>query len=80
VKNVTVAMDEDLARWVRVKAAEQDVSVSRYLANLLRETMQSESSYNRAMERYLSAEARPLKAKKAAYPSRTELHDRPSLR
>jgi plasmid stability protein len=73
-------MDEELARWVRVRAAEQDVSVSRYLANLLRETMQSESTYNKAMAKYLSAEARPLKAKKAAYPSRAELHDRPSLR
>ena len=73
-------MDEDLALWVRVKAAEQDVSVSRYLANLLRETMQSEASYNKAMEKYLAGEARPLKAKKAAYPSRAELHDRADLR
>ncbi len=31
MKNVTVALEEEVARWVRVRAAEQNQSVSRYL-------------------------------------------------
>ncbi|MCY4635943.1 MAG: hypothetical protein OXG04_15795 [Acidobacteria bacterium] len=35
MKNVTITLPEDLARWVRIRAAEQDRSVSRWVAELL---------------------------------------------
>ena len=35
MKNVTIALPDDLARWLRVRAAEDDRSVSRWIADLL---------------------------------------------
>jgi len=37
MSNVTVSLDEETARWVRVEAARRDVSVSRFLTELLSE-------------------------------------------
>ncbi len=39
MKNVTISLNEKIARWARVKAAEQDKSLSRFLAELLEERM-----------------------------------------
>ena len=48
VKNVTISLKESLARWARVKAAEQGKSLSRFLADLLEERMSHESDYDAA--------------------------------
>lgn len=77
MKNVTVTLDEETARWARVEAARMDVSVSSLLRDLLREHMGGRESYAGAMERYLSREPRKLGG---ARPSREELHDRAGLR
>ncbi len=74
-RNVTVAMDETVARWVRVEAARADVSVSEYLASLLRERMRRSGEYERAMTEYLSATAATLKPA-GRYPRRADLHER----
>ncbi len=34
MKNVTITLPDDLARWLRVRAAEDDRSVSRWIADL----------------------------------------------
>jgi hypothetical protein len=39
MKNVTVTLEEDVAHWVRVQAAEQHQSVARFLGELLRQKM-----------------------------------------
>ena len=57
MKNVTITLDEKVARWARIKAAEQDTSVSRLVGEMLREKMMSERSYHSSMRRYLSREA-----------------------
>jgi hypothetical protein len=77
MKNVTVTLDEETARWARVEAARRDLSVSSLLRELLREHMGSRESYGGAMERYLSRRPRKLEARR---PSREELHDRAGLR
>jgi predicted transcriptional regulator len=79
MKNVTITLDEETARWARVEAAHRDMSVSRLIAELLHEHMRAETAYEDAMRRYL---ARALTALKDAgrYPSREELHDRAGLR
>jgi hypothetical protein len=41
MKNVTISMDEDLARRTRVAAAEAGLSVSRFLADAAREKIRS---------------------------------------
>ena len=79
MKNVTVTLDEETARWARIEAAKRDVSVSSLLRDLLREHMGGQISYEGAMERYLSRPTHPLK-NNGRYPRREELHDRAGLR
>jgi hypothetical protein len=42
MKKVTISVDEEAARWVRIRAAERNTSVSRLLGELLKEKMQEE--------------------------------------
>jgi len=77
VKNVTVTLDEETARWARIEAAKRDMSVSSLLRELLRDHMGGRESYAGALERYLSREPQTLGGPR---PSREELHDRAGLR
>ena len=43
-----------MARWARIRAAEDDTSVSRLVGEMLREKMLAEKSYQMAMDEYLS--------------------------
>lgn len=79
MKNLTIALDEPLARWVRVKAAHEDKSVSRYLGDLLRGQMATEDRYTQAMARFLDRQPTRV-SQDGHYPSRAELHDRAGLR
>ncbi len=76
MKNVTITLDERVARWARIRAAEQNTSVSRFVGELLREKMVDEEEYLVAKEQYLSQPPRKLKKPGAKYPSREALHDR----
>lgn len=80
MKNVTITLDEEVARWARIRAAELDTSVSRMLGELLREQMARQVTYQTEMQQYLVREARPLSEAGSAYPSRVDLHDRSALR
>lgn len=80
MKNVTITLDEEVARWARIHAAEKDTSVSRLVGELLREKMLHEDNYQTLMEYYLSKQPRALKKKGDRYPRREELHDRKVLR
>lgn len=80
MKNVTLSLDEDVARWARIRAAELDTSVSRLLSDQLREMMARDTSYRAAMERYLAQPPRLLHEAGQPYPSRDALHDRTDLR
>ena len=59
MKNVTITLDEEVARWVRIRAAERGTSVSRLVGELLRERMREEAVYGAATARYLSRPAVP---------------------
>ena len=76
MKNVTVTMEPEVARWARVRAAEQDMSVSRFLGELLRKEMAGQAAYETAMQRYLAREARLLRSAADPLPRRDELHER----
>lgn len=76
MKNVTITLDEEVARWARIKAAEQNTSVSRLVGELLQEKMQAEEDYRLAMEEYLARGPQVLKKTGARYPRREELHER----
>ena len=82
MKNVTVTLSEDIALWLRVRAAGQNRSMSKWLAELIDEMRRREDEYEIAMERFL---ARARKARKPEWvdgrqPTRDELHDRSGLR
>lgn len=76
MKNVTITLEEEVARWARIRAAEADTSLSRLVGDLLREKMHDESNYETSMQNYLSRSPSMLKNKENAYPDRGELHDR----
>jgi hypothetical protein len=78
MRNVTISLDEDTARWARVKAAEADKSMSRFIAELLERERRREDEYQQARERYLSGPL--LSVPVGPMPPREELYDRPVLR
>jgi hypothetical protein len=81
VKNVTITLDEETAAWARVHAAEQNVSLSRFVGELLRKHMRESREYQEAMNGYLSrGPFKELKGPAERYPKREELHDRAGLR
>jgi hypothetical protein len=74
MKNVTITLEEDVARWARVRAAELDTSVSRLVGELLKEKMAAERRYDTARRRYLLRKAAPMSS--GPYPDRDDLHER----
>lgn len=79
MRNVTITLDEETARWIRVEAAEKNTSVSRLVGALLRERMVAERGYENAMEEYLKRRPRRLRDG-SRLPRREELHDRTRIR
>lgn len=79
MKNVTITLDEETARWARIEAAHRDMSVSRLIGELLHEHMRAQTTYEEAMQRYLARAPTVLKAT-GRYPTREELHNRADIR
>jgi len=80
MKNVTITLDEKVARWARIRAAEKETSLSRLVGQMLREKMFEEENYQTFMQSYLAQSPRILKKEGQAYPDRGELHERHGLR
>jgi hypothetical protein len=78
LRNITITLEEDLARWARVEAARRDTSVSRFLAGILKEQMSEKEDYERAMREALARE--PFLSSDGPYLTREEAHDRDRLR
>lgn len=74
-RNVTIVVDEETARWVRVEAARHDMSVSRFVGELLHRGMAEDQQYERAMASFLARHPRPLK-EGGGYPGRAAVHAR----
>jgi hypothetical protein len=81
MRNVTLTVEDELLRWARVRAAQEDKSVSRFLADLLKRERDQTAAYEEAYQRFQArrrhdqavSDGRP-------YPTRDELYDRPGLR
>jgi plasmid stability protein len=76
MKNVTITLDEAVARWARIRAAERNTSVSRFLGELLKEEMRAEEGYRQAMEQFLAQKPQVLRKAGTSLPKRGELYDR----
>jgi hypothetical protein len=77
-RNITITLEEEIARWARIEAAREDTSVSRMLAEILRERMEKADEYEKAMRRALGR--KPFLESDGKYMSREEAHERASLR
>jgi hypothetical protein len=80
MKNVTVTLDEKTAAWARIHAARGNMSLSRFIAELLDRKMRESRDYERAMRRYLAREPARLSRDGERYPTRDEVHERHGLR
>ena len=80
MKNITITLPEDVARWLRVKAAEDDRSVSRWIRELLERKRNREDDYEIAMKRYLARQPHKIDWPGGCRPSRDELYVRTRLR
>ncbi len=80
MKNITVTLPEDVALWLRVRAAENGRSISKWLAELLEGMRRQEDEYEVTMERFLARKPRKLTWIDGRKPTRDELHDRDGLR
>ena len=76
MKNVTITLPDDVAHWLRVKAAEDDRTVSRSLAELLERMRRHQDDYDVAMQRYLAMKPRKIEGPEGRKPTREELYDR----
>ena len=78
LRNITVTLEENVARWARLEAARKETSVSRLLGGILKERMLEKDGYDRAMRRALAR--KPFLKTDGRYLSREEVHDRTHLR
>lgn len=76
MRNVTITLDEETARWARIEAARHDTSVSRWVGQLLDERRRTSLDYERARDSYLDRSGAALKSAGTPLPSRDELHER----
>jgi len=75
MKNVTIKLENDVAHWARVWAAEHNTSVSQVLGKLLKRMKKEKTGYAQAMQQFLSVEPQRLK-ESSDYPLRDDLHER----
>jgi hypothetical protein len=80
LKNVTVTLDPETARWARMEAARRDTSVSRLLGQIMRREMEGGQAYELAMQRFLDQSPGTHRKGTASLPTRDDLHDRTGLR
>jgi hypothetical protein len=76
MKNITVSVDEETYRRARVKAAEQDTSVSAMVRDYLREVTKVESEFERLKRQEAEARAQIKNFRASDRLSRDELHER----
>ncbi|MBI2296301.1 MAG: hypothetical protein HYU76_09795 [Betaproteobacteria bacterium] len=80
MKNVTITLDAETAAWARVHAAQRNVSLSRFVGELLQQHMREAREYEEAMRRYFSSKLVIRRQPGERYATREELHDRARLR
>ena len=80
MKNITITLDAQAAAWARVQAAEQNMSLSRFVGEMLRDKMRHSREYQAAYQAFLAEKPLGLTGASERYPTRDELYDRPVLR
>ena len=76
---MTITLSKEVARWLRIKAAEYTRSVSHWVAELLERMRRQEDDYEVAMKRYLAMKPGKIEWSEGRKPTREELHGRSGL-
>lgn len=74
--NITLKLDSNLLRRVKVAAAEQNTSISQYLTDQLRKALDSNAEYERAKRRAFQLMDEGFAGKWTPPRSRDELYER----
>ena len=74
LRNMTITVSEEVARWARRKAAEENTSVSRLVGSMLENQMRLSDEYWRAYKQV--RKLRSLRIDTAHRLTREEAHDR----
>ena len=77
MKNITITLDEQAAAWARVQEAERNMSLSRYVGEMLRDRMRHSRDYQRAYLAFLAEKPLRLEGRRL---TREEVNDRAALR
>lgn len=80
MKNVTITLDEKTAAWARASAAKRNMSVSRFVGEMLQEKMHDQREYNEAMRNFFSHKPFVFEFEENRRPTREELNVRPRFR
>ena len=80
MKNVTITLDAGTLALARREAARQNLSLSRFVGDMLRSQLRQSRQYELSMRRYLARKPVRLGRADQPYASRDELHDRTRLR
>ncbi len=75
LKNMTITVEEEVARWARRKAAEENTSVSKLVGQMLAENMKRSDDYWQAYEHWKSVKGFPARPG-VKMPTREEAHER----
>jgi hypothetical protein len=75
--NVTITLDEKAVAWARVQAAEHNMSLSRFVGEMIHRQMRHHRAYEEAMRAALAE--KPLKLE-GPYLKREKLYDRSRFR
>ena len=80
LRNLTVTLDEETFAKARVRAAQRNVSLSRFIGELLKRELRHDDEYEAAYRTWRAARPFALKGGAERYPKREERHDRSLLR
>ena len=75
LKNITITVSEEAAKWARLKAAEESTSVSKLVGRMLEDQMRRSDEYWRAYEKWKTIQPVPG-ADATKRMSREETHER----
>ena len=78
LRNITVTLEPELVQWARIEAARRELSMSRFLAQLVKKEREEKDQYAAALTRSLRRKA--FMKTDGKYLSREEAHDRAGLR
>jgi hypothetical protein len=80
MKNITITLDDLTARWAKEAAAEQGKSLSRYIGDLLQDSLRHSQEYERAMKAWFALGPFINSEPGTRYPTREEIYDRGRFR